>query len=156
MPSILRTKTECLFRHGVYLELTILEFYEQVSVVLEDQRNFVFLFLDIEQFLTLYAVKLDHFIISEKPEIFRVSVLVCDFLIQAFEAQPEEFIAPLHDPLGKLFNSKDVLLLEVGGDESSVSDDLDYYVLLVDRGNLLLCGLIDFLDCMPVEHDGST
>lgn len=85
-----------------------------------------------------------------------MSVLVRDFLIQAFEAQPEEFIAPLHDPLGKLFKSKDVLLLEVGGDESSVSDDLDYNVLLIDRSNLLLCGLIDFLDCMPVEHDGST
>ena len=82
--------------------------------------------------------------------------LVHDFLVQTFKAERQELVAPLHYPVRELFESKDKLLLKVGRDKAAVRNDLHDYVLLIDRGDLFLRGMIDLFDCVPVKHHGPT
>jgi hypothetical protein len=89
---------------------------------------------------------------NEKPEIFRVSALVRNFLVKALEAESKEFVASLHYPLWKLLESKDKLLLEIRWNESPMRDDLDDNVLFVDRSYFFFSRMVDFLNRVPVKN----
>ena len=50
-----------LFWHRVCYKLTILNLHKEEAVILEDESKLTLLFFNIEQFLSLNAIKFDHF-----------------------------------------------------------------------------------------------